>query len=313
MLCEDMFTVSFLAFDSVQALDVCGPLEVFSTANELSGAEHYRTRVLSPDGQGFRATNGLRWAADGAWSDLSEGDIMLVPGGDGVHPLRGESTIALLAELAARASRIASVCTGSYLLAEAGLLDSKRASTHWSKEEDFSSTFDRVALDRDALYQLNEGAVEVWTSAGVTAGMDMALAMVEDDVSPELAHDVAQWLVLSLRRRGDEAQRSSTLRAQAAHTGELARAQAFIRNNPTADLRVQTLAARAHMSVRNFTRRFSTECGMPPAQYVRMVRTEHARRLLATTDRGADEVASACGFQTRQALRRALRAQENDS
>jgi transcriptional regulator GlxA family with amidase domain len=313
MLYEDMFTVSFLAFDSVQALDVCGPTEVFATANELSGTEHSRTRVLSPDGQVFRATNGLRWVADGAWSDLSTGDILIVPGGDGVHALRSDEAIARLTALAGRAGCIASVCTGSYLLAEAGILDDKCASTHWSKEDDFSSAFTEVTLDRDALYQLDEGSIEVWTSAGVTAGMDMALAMVEDDISPELAYDVAQWLVLSFRRRGDEAQRSPTLRAQAAHAGALGRSQAFIRNNPTADLRVQTLAAQAHMSVRNFTRRFSTECGMPPAQYVRMVRTEHTRRLLATTDRGVDEVASACGFQTRQALRRALRAHENNS
>ncbi len=301
-----MIAVSFLAFDGVQALDVCGPLEVFATANELSGTDHYATSVLSPSGAPVRATNGLRWVVDGTWDDLSFGATLIVPGGQGIHALRTPEVSGLLKRLGTRAGRIASVCTGSYLLAEAGLLTGKRASTHWSKEDDFASAFPNTTLDRDSLYQTQDDGKPIWTSAGVSAGMDMALAMVERDTQPELAHEVAQWLVLSLRRHGAEAQRNSALKSQALHVREVARVQAFVRNNPADDLRVEALAHRANMSVRNFTRRFSAESGMSPAQFVREVRTEHARRLLAASDRGTDEVAKACGFQSRQALRRAL-------
>ncbi len=301
-----MIGVSFLAFDEVQALDVCGPLEVFATANELSGRPHYETRVLSRDGASVRATNGLRWFIDGAWDDLGPGTTVVVPGGQGVHALRTPAVATQLYGLCQRASRIASVCTGSYLLAEAGLLDGKRASTHWAKEDDFQAAFPHTTLDRDSLYHSEGGDKPVWTSAGVSAGMDMALAMVEHDVGPELARDVAQWLVLSLRRHGDEAQRSAVLRSQALHVREVARIQAFVRSNPAEDLRVEALARRVGMSVRNFTRRFSAECGMSPAQFVREVRTDHARRLAAASDRSVDEVAGASGFRSRQTLRRAL-------
>ena len=302
-----MLAVSFLAFEGIQALDVCGPLEVFATANELSGREHYATRLLSPDGEPVRATNGLRWMVDGAWEDVEHGDTVLVPGGEGVHALRTPETCERLTRVASTAGRIASICTGSYLLAEAGLLDGKRATTHWAKEDDFATSFPATTIDRDSLYRTNEGSPPIWTSAGISAGMDMALALVEHDVGPQLAHEVAQWLVLSLRRCGDDAQRSAALETQALHVRDIARVQAFIRSNPSADLRVEALALRANMSVRNFARRFSSETGMSPAQFVRQSRVEHARRLLATSDRGMDEVAAACGFQSRQALGRALR------
>ncbi|MGH1346262.1 MAG: GlxA family transcriptional regulator [Nannocystales bacterium] len=301
-----MIAASFLVFDDVQALDVCGPLEVFATANELSGHDHYETTILSQTGAPVRATNGLRWAVDGAWEDLPAGATMIVPGGEGIHGLRTPVVADHLGQLGARAGRIASVCTGSYLLAEAGLLVGKRASTHWAKEDDFAASFPRTTLDRDSLYQTQDDRKPIWTSAGVSAGMDMALAMLERDAGPQLAHEVAQWLVLSLRRGGEETQRSATLKSQGLHVREIARVQAFVRNNPSQDLRVEALAQRANMSVRNFTRRFSAESGMSPAQFVREARCEHARRLLAASDRSIEEVADACGFQSRQALRRAL-------
>lgn len=301
-----MIAVSFLAFDDVQALDVCGPLEVFATANELGGHDHYETCILSPQGVPVRATNGLRWVVDGAWEDLPEGGTMIVPGGQGIHTLRTPQVAKRLGALGQRAGRIASVCTGSYLLAEAGLLAGKRASTHWAKEEDFASAFPSTTLDRDSLYQTQDDGKPIWTSAGVSAGMDMALAILERDAGPQLAHEVAQWLVLSLRRGGEEAQRSTALKSQALHIREIARVQAFVRNNPSQDLRVEALAQRANMSVRNFTRRFSAESGMAPAQFVREARCAHARRLLAASDRSTEEVAEACGFQSRQSLRRAL-------
>ncbi|MBV1859438.1 MAG: DJ-1/PfpI family protein [Nannocystaceae bacterium] len=301
-----MIGISFLTFDDVQALDVCGPLEVFATANELGRHNRYETRILSPAGAPVRATNGLRWVVDGRWEDLPNGATMVVPGGQGIHALRTPEIADRIGQLGARAGRIASVCTGSYLLAEAGLLEGKRASTHWAKEDDFASAFPGTTLDRDSLYQTQDESKPVWTSAGVSAGMDMALAMLERDAGPQLAHEVAQWLVLSLRRRGDEAQRNTALKSQALHIREVARVQAFVRNNPAGDLRVDALAQRANMSVRNFTRRFSRETGMSPAQFVREARCEHARRLLAASDRGIEEVAQACGFQSRQALRRAM-------
>jgi len=301
-----MIEVSFLAFDEVQALDVCGPLEVFATANELDGHDHYQTRILSPCGAPVRATNGLRWVVDGAWDDMPNGATMVVPGGQGLHTLRTPEVANHLGGLSTRAGRIASVCTGSYLLAEAGLLKGKRASTHWAKEDDFASAFPSTTLDRDSLYQTHDDGKPIWTSAGVSAGMDMALAMLERDAGPQLAHEVAQWLALSLRRDGAEAQRNTALKSQALHVREIARVQAFVRNNPAQDLRLEALAQRATMSVRNFTRRFSAESGMSPAQFVREARCEHARRLLTASDRSIGEVAEACGFQSRQALRRAL-------
>lgn len=144
---------SFQTFDDVQALDVSGPLEVFATANELSGHGHYETRILSPTGAPVCATNGLRWVADGTWEDLPEQATMLIPGGHGIHAPRTPDVAGQVGRLAVRAGRIASVCTGSYLLAEAGLLVGKRASTHWAKEDDFASAFPSTMLDRDSLYQ----------------------------------------------------------------------------------------------------------------------------------------------------------------
>ncbi len=299
-----MQRISFLVFDDVQTLDVAGPLEVFATANELDGPPAiYTTRVLSPDGAPVRTSGGVRWIADGGWDEVEQADTVVVPGGVGTRALeRDAAARAALDAACGRAARVASVCTGAFLLGEAGLLDGRRSVTHWSRAEELAARF-ATTVEADRLH-VQDG---VWTSAGVSAGMDLALAMVEEDASLDLAHRVARWLVLFVRRDGCEPQLSPALESQAAAARGIARIQSYIANHPDADLRVPALAKQAGMSARNFARSFTAEVGLPPGRYVRRARARLAQRLLAQTDGSLDEVAARCGLGTRHALARALR------
>lgn len=298
-------SIVILSFEGAQSLDITGPLEVFATAERLSPGR-YRQAVTSIDGAAFEVSSGLRIAPAGALTDLTEPiDTLVVAGGGGVSKARrDEETVATIRAAAARSRRVASVCTGAFLLAAAGLLDGRRAATHWSAVDLLADRYPRIDVDPDSIF-VRDGSV--WTSAGVTAGIDLALALVEDDHGREAALEVARWLVVFAKRPGGQAQFSAPLAAQLAERPPIRAAQELARGQPEADLTVEALAGHAQMSVRGFARAFRREVGMTPAAYVEAVRVERAMAMLQMTGVNTDQIAAACGFGTPETFRRAFR------
>lgn len=297
--------IAILGFDGAQSLDLTGPLEVFDTAERLAEGR-YRQLVVSGDGEPFRTSSGLRITPDKALRDLAGPiDTLVVAGGGGVGNARHDSgLIDAIAAAAARSRRVASVCTGAFLLAEAGLLNGRRAATHWSAVDMLAESHPTVDVDPDSIF-VRDG--DVWTSAGVTAGIDLALALVEDDHGRDTALEIAQWLVVFAKRPGGQAQFSTPLAAQLAERAPIRAAQELVRARPETGLTVEALAAHAHMSVRGFARAFRREVGVTPAAYVETVRVERAVELLQTTGAGSEQIAAACGFGTPETFRRAFR------
>jgi transcriptional regulator GlxA family with amidase domain len=296
--------VVLLAFPGVQALDLVGPMEVFTGASDIvAGA--YEVRVAAPESGGLGASSGLVLGPTGGLADMPAGiDTLLVCGGPGIRATeRDERLVGWLREAAGRSRRVASVCTGALLLARAGLLDGRRATTHWDACEELAGRYPRVTVERDAIF-VRDGPV--WTSAGVTAGMDLALALVEEDLGRDVALEIARWLVLFVRRPGGQSQFSSHLAGQRPRAGPLRDVTGWIQHNLAADLRVEALAERACMSPRNFSRAFRRETQMTPAKYVETARVQAARQALAGTADGVDAVAARCGFGTAETMRRAF-------
>lgn len=296
-----MRTVLIVLFDGVQSLDVTGPLEVFAGAETYRGGS-YEIRTASLDGGRVRSSSGLVLVPDGALADAPEPHTLLVPGGSGTRrPDPG--LIAWLRDQGPRAGRLVSVCTGAALLAAAGLLDGRRATTHWAHCERLARDHPAVTVDPDPIY-VRDGNVS--TSAGVTSGIDLALALVEEDLGRDAALTIARHLVVFLRRPGNQAQFSAQLAAQTARREPLREVQRWISEHPGDDLSVESLAVRAALSPRHFARAFRTETGMTPGRYVERVRLEHARRLLEDTADGIEEVSRASGYGTPEAMRRAF-------
>lgn len=293
-------------FDRAQALDFTGPHEVFSIADRLAGGGRYTVELVAPTTGPVRCTSGLRVLPDRA-ADAVRGpiDTLIVSGGDGTRAaMQDQPFVATLRRLAGRARRTCSVCSGSFLLAQAGLLDGRRATTHWSTCGLLQRTFPAVRVEPDPIY-VRDG--DVWTSAGITSGMDLALALVEDDHGREAALEVARWLVLHTARAGGQAQFSAPLAFQAAEHAPLRDAQEAVRADPAAPHTVEALAARAGMAPRSFSRAFKRETGQTPAAFVEQVRVERARELLQAGTAPTDEIAAACGFGTVETFRRAFR------
>jgi transcriptional regulator GlxA family with amidase domain len=307
--------VVILLFDGVQSLDVTGPLEVFSAAERLLASRADRARgyaitTLGSDGARLRTSSGLRIAPDGGLEDApAEIDTLIVPGGDGSRAVAAdERLLDWIVAASARARRTASVCTGAFPLAAAGLLDGRRATTHWASAARLARMYPAVDVDADPIF-IRDG--ELWTSAGVTAGMDLALALVEEDHDREAALTIARHLVLFLRRPGNQSQFSATLAAQQPQREPLREVQRRIVEDVAAAHSVEELAAQAQMSPRHFARAFRAETGVTPARYVERVRLEAARRRLEDTAEPIASVASACGFGTAETMRRVfLRALE---
>lgn len=303
-------TIAILAFPGVQSLDVTGPLEVFAAARTLTEAtgrsdRGYETVVVSADGKPFATSSGLSIVPHASFAEAPRKiDTLVVAGGHGSRAAAAdEGTLAWIAASSRGARRTASVCTGAFLLAAAGLLDGRRATTHWAAASELARLYPQVKVDPEPIY-LRDG--KLWTSAGVTAGMDLALALVEEDLDREAALTIARQLVLFLRRPGNQSQFSATLAAQGPEREPLRRLCSHIVEHPGDDLSVQALAERAHMSPRHFARRFATETGVTPARYVESVRLEAARRALEDTAAPVAEVARACGFGTAETMRRAF-------
>jgi transcriptional regulator GlxA family with amidase domain len=313
-----MANIVVLLFDGVQSLDVSGPVEVFAGARRLLGDEPrdggdvrdartrgYRIVTLSREGAAVRTSSGLSIAPDGSLQDAPrEIDTLIVPGGAGVRAACADDALLdWVAETAARSRRTASVCTGAFLLAAAGLLDGRRATTHWSAAAALARLYPAISVDADPIF-VRDG--DVWTSAGVTAGMDLALALVEDDHDRDVALSIARHLVLFLRRPGGQAQFSAALAAQEPAREPLRDVQRSVLEDVAGEHSVEAMAARAHMSPRHFARAFASESGVTPARYVERVRLDAARRRLEDTAEPIAAVADACGFGSAEAMRRAF-------
>ena len=300
--------VVVVVFPEVQSLDLFGPLEVFAGASRWAasrGGAGYRVTVAAPGGEPLRVSNGLGIVPD-ADLDRLRGpvDTLLVCGGDGARAaISDPALVAGVQRIAARTRRIASVCTGAFILAEAGLLGGRRATTHWASCAALARRYPDVDVDPDPIF-VRDG--NVYTSAGVSAGIDLALALVEDDLGRDAALTIARWLVLFLRRPGTQAQFSSQLAMQSAEREGLRDLQRYIADNPGDDLRVGALAARSAMSPRHFARVFRDETGTTPARYVERARLEAARWRLEETDATVDGIAAACGFGTSESMRRSF-------
>ncbi|KUO19364.1 GlxA family transcriptional regulator [Streptomyces dysideae] len=294
-------TVLFVLFDDVQSLDVTGPLEVFVGAERHTPGS-YRIRTASLGGAPVRTSGGLTVVPDGTLADAPTPHTLIVPGGKGTRGADPRLTD-WVREHGARAERVISVCTGAILLAEAGLLDGRRVTTHWAYCGKLARDHPAIEVDPDPIF-IRDGPVS--TSAGVTSGIDLALALVEEDLGRDAALAIARHLVVFLRRPGNQAHFSAQLAAQTAQREPLREVQQWISDHPDADLTVESLAARASLSPRHFARAFQTETGMTPGRYVDRVRLEHARRLLEDTADGVETISRASGYGTPEAMRRAF-------
>ena len=300
-----MRRIVILAFEGAQTLDVTGPYEVFSTADRITGGSSYTVEIVAASGDPLRTGSGLCLLPHRATSAVRGPiDTLVIAGGDGVmHAVEDERLVRWVQRAAARSRRVTSVCTGAFLLARAGLLDGRRAATHWASAEALAQLHPSVEVDSEAIF-VRDG--DVWTSAGVTAGMDLALALVEDDLGRRVALETARWLVVFVQRPGGQSQFSPHLRAQLAERRPLRDLQEWITVNLDADLSVAALAARANMSERNFARAFAREVGMTPGAYVEAIRVDHARLRLESTGQQLEAVAHDCGFGTVETMRRAF-------
>jgi transcriptional regulator GlxA family with amidase domain len=300
--------VALVAFAGAQCLDVTGPLEVFALAADeqarLNPAQPapYTREVLAAQAGPVRMSSGLQIIADRAYPTVRRGvDTLIVAGGDVRAAAADANLRRWLQNAAPRVRRLASVCSGAFILAEAGLLDGRRVTTHWSVTGLLARHYPRVTVEPDAIF-VRDG--NVYTSAGVTAGIDLALALVEEDLGHNVALAVARRLVVFLKRPGGQSQFSTHLAAQTAPSGRLQDLPEWILDHLDADLSVERLAARLAVSPRTFARVFRRETGGTPAKFVERARIDAARRYLEDSSMSLDEVAERCGFGSAEHLRR---------
>lgn len=300
--------VGILGYDGVTALDLVGPAEAFSIANEIfavqGGAPPYRIAVMGLIGTRFVAESGLCFGAHAMLEASVAPDTLVVPGGGGLRePAANAKFVAWLRANARRCRRIASVCTGIFGLAPSGLLDGRRVTTHWRFARDVAQKYPKLVVDADALY-VRDG--KYYTSAGITAGIDLSLALIEEDLGPRTALAVARELVVYLRRPGGQAQYSAPLRMQTLSSDRFADLAAWMVGHLDHDLSVETLAARAGLSPRHFSRQFAEVFGRTPARYVEDLRLNEARRMLGQDGVSIQRTAAAVGFGSADVFRRAF-------
>jgi transcriptional regulator GlxA family with amidase domain len=298
--------VVMVAMPCREIVEIGGALDIFYAANvRLPPGRGYAVEVVSPVAT-VCGWAGLRLASDRSYRSV-RGDIdtLIVTGVDEPDDARRDpDLIRWLAQIAPRTRRVVGLCTGTFVLAEAGLLDGRSATTHWMDCDELARRFPAITVERDPIYVRDRG---IWTSAGSTAGLDLVLALIEDDVGRRVALQVAQRMVFFLKRPGGQAQFSAQLSSQLAEREPMRDLQVWILDHPGADLSVEALARRAAMSPRNFFRVFVREVGMTPGRFVERVRVEAARRLLEETSRGIPDVADTCGFGSPETMRLAFR------
>lgn len=299
--------VVIAGFDGAQILDITGPAEIFASVGQDRSAPAYDVILAGPRRTALSTTCGIDLSVDKAFNDFSTEDYrsidtLIIAGGFGMRKNTSDADLMHFVEHAARhARRVTSVCTGAFVLAAAGLLDGKRAVTHWMYCNALERNFPRVTVDADAIY-VRDG--HVWTSAGVTAGMDLSLALIEEDLGRDVALKVARQHVMFIMRPGGQSQFSAHLAAQQNHDKPLGDLLEWIVENVNQDLSVPSLARQAAMSERNFARHFSRETGTTPARFVEAARVQAARRLLEESNRPIDQVAYQSGFSNAERMRR---------
>lgn len=295
--------VRILVFPGVRLLDVTGPIEVFTSANDFGG--RYRLSLVSPDGNEVTTSAGTRLSADTAVGEAhAASDVLVVPGGpDWDRLTRDDGLLDMVRALDANSALTASVCTGAFLLAAAGLLDGRRAVTHWRQARQLALRYPRVRVDPDAIF-VEDG--RVLTSAGVSAGIDLSLALVEKQCGADVAREVARDLVVFMQRPGGQSQFSVRGRTPHPRREMLRRVLDAVAEDPGADHTLPAMARRAGVSSRHMARLFGDEVGTTPARYVEQVRVEAARAMLESGDDPLATVARRSGFGSPESLRRAF-------
>ncbi|MBS1893924.1 MAG: GlxA family transcriptional regulator [Actinobacteria bacterium] len=295
----------FFVFDQARLIDVTGPLEVFATANALADRELYRIAVASPDGKDVVSGAGASLGVDSRVAELPDCvDLLFVPGTFiWAQAIEDQALLDALQEAATKSRWLASVCAGSFLLAAIGALDGRRAATHWDLVGEFARRFPEVRVEPDPIF-VEDG--RVYTSAGGTAGIDLALAILETHHGPDLARSVAQWLVVFMQRPGGQAQFSARMRFHPKSEGGLRGLLDSIAADPTADHSLAALSARAGFSERHLSRLFKDQLGLTPAQYVETVRMEAARAMLEVSDAPLAVIAEEAGLSSAETMRRAF-------
>jgi transcriptional regulator GlxA family with amidase domain len=291
-------TVAFVVHPGFQLLDAAGPTAAFEIAERFRPGS-YQLRLMAPGGGEVESSSGLKLSA----APLTEGpfDTVMLSGGEIIRSLDAfREILTWLKRTSAR--RITSVCSGAFILAEAGLLDGRRATTHWSSSDDFARRYPKVRLDAERIF-VRDG--HVWTSAGISAGIDLALALIEDDLGPQVARRTAQQLVVHQRRPGGQSQFSALVEL-GGRTGRFAALIDWMRERPAEQLTVERLADRAAMSPRNFARVFAAETGTTPAKAVERLRLETARAAVETSHAPLDLIARSNGFGDPGRMRRAF-------
>lgn len=300
-----MRDVGFLVYDGVQGLDVVGPFETFFAASQLADAPAYRLHTYSLDGHPVRTETGLTLGADGSIASVESLDTLVIPGGAVARTSSCDPRlVAEIGRLGPHCNRMLSICTGAFPVAQAGLASGKRITTHWKFASDLARRHPDIQVDADRLFLNDNG---LFSSAGVLAGVDLALSLVEADLGEAIAIKVARELVLYLRRTGGQAQFSEPLRAQSQLTGKLAVLSDWIRGDLTGNLSVETLASRAGLSERHFRRVLRAQAGVSPARFVENIRLDVSRELLILGEAEIKQISAAVGFHSDDIFRRAFR------
>lgn len=305
--------VALIGYRGAQSLDLVGPLEVFSMANRFGAPVRYEVLLASPEGGEIVTNSGLRLAGAVPISELPEDlDTILVGGGDeeGLRSMQHSGIVEWLNSRRGSTRRLGSVCSGAFVLAASGLLDDRRATTHWASCDEMRRFRPQVRLEPDAIFVADP---PFFTSAGVTAGIDLCLSFVEADCGPEVALAVARNLVLFMRRPGGQTQYSAGLNVQTSATPALRKLIAEISADPRGDLSLPTLADRTGMTLRTFSRVFQKEIGVTPAAFVEAARVDRAKALLETSDWPLARVAERAGFGSLDGLHRAFQKRLNST
>jgi transcriptional regulator GlxA family with amidase domain len=296
-----------VAFDDAQALDLVGPAEVFAEANQFSDHSEYRITTIGTSTGLLRMSNGIQLSATHFSKWRGTIDTLIVAGGSQTALQTVANNTKFLSWLKGRAlgsRRVASVCTGAFVLAELGLLDGRRVSTHWGACEQLKGYAPRVDVDPDAIF-VKDG--NVYTSAGVTCGIDLALSLVEEDLGRNICAQIARNLVLYLRRSGGQSQYSLPLQLQSTHSKGMSKVAEYIQDNLTADLSIGTLANLFGLSSRHFSRQFLAEVGQTPARYINKIRLDAARIHLESSDLRLKQIAAKCGYRSADTMGRTFR------
>ena len=297
--------INFLVFSDMNLLDFSGPLEVFVTANRLSeeygSSEPYNINIFSSNSEPFVMVSGLKIVTNPLPKPDMDVDTLVIPGGFGVHSASQDSELlSWVASHSVNARRVVSICSGAFILAACGLLDNRRAVTHWSVTSEFSHCYPNVKVERDPIF-IQDGSV--WTSAGVTAGIDLALALVEDDLGHKISLEIAKNLVMFTRRSGGQHQFSSIIKLQS-ESKVFDKLHSWVYANLHKKLTITALAEYMNMSERNFARVYKLKTGQSPAKSIEKIRLKAAQHLLENTELPLNRIVNECGYNCEATLRR---------